>query len=156
MLTKKCANVLFAGYSKYPKEEINASLAPPILRLGSTLGQVDGNKPSGRLCREENSINPLFFGAAMKKRFTIRFQASSRARTPCSEFPSKSSKLAPPPVEIWLILSASIAFSTSATESPPPMIVVTPYPLRSANFLVVNDLLNPAGQNLRIREDLQA
>lgn len=29
------------------------------------------------------------------------------------------------------------------------------YPLRSVSFQVVNDLLNPAGQNLRIREDAQ-
>lgn len=29
------------------------------------------------------------------------------------------------------------------------------YPLRFLSFQVVNDLLNPAGQNLRIREDAQ-
>ncbi|KAF3774370.1 hypothetical protein EJ110_NYTH53216 [Nymphaea thermarum] len=62
---------------------------------------------------------------------------SSRARTPRSTFPSKSSKLAPPAVDMWLILSATPTFSTAATESPPPMIVVTPFPLRSASFLAI-------------------
>jgi hypothetical protein len=63
--------------------------------------------------------------------------ASSRARTPGRDLPSNNSKLAPPPVEIWLILSASPTFSTAATESPPPIIVVTPFPLRSANFFAI-------------------
>ncbi len=53
----------------------------------------------------------------------------------CSEFvvsirghtlPSRSSRDAPPPVEMWLILSARPAFSTAATESPPPMMVMVP------------------------------
>ena len=33
---------------------------------------------------------------------------------------------APPPVEMWDILSARPAFSTGATESPPPMMVMAP------------------------------
>jgi hypothetical protein len=37
--------------------------------------------------------------------------------------PSSSSRLAPPPVEMWLIFSATPTFSTAATESPPPMMV---------------------------------
>lgn len=49
--------------------------------------------------------------------------------------PSRSSRLAPPPVEMWLILSARPTFSTVATESPPPIIVVTPLALRAASFL---------------------
>jgi hypothetical protein len=40
--------------------------------------------------------------------------------------PSSSSREAPPPVEMWLILSARPACSTAATESPPPMMVVAP------------------------------
>lgn len=67
----------------------------------------------------------------------VQVQASSSARTPGSGFPSSNSKLAPPPVEMWLILSASPAFSTAATESPPPIMVVTPFPLRSASFLAI-------------------
>nr|ACR38395.1 unknown [Zea mays] len=35
---------------------------------------------------------------------------------------------------MWLITSATPTFSTAATESPPPMIVVTPLRLSSANF----------------------
>jgi hypothetical protein len=60
--------------------------------------------------------------------------ASSSATTPGSCFPSNNSKLAPPPVEMWLITSATPTFSTAATESPPPIIVVTPFLLSSANF----------------------
>lgn len=52
---------------------------------------------------------------------------SSRAATPGRTLPSSSSREAPPPVEMWLILSARPAFSTAATESPPPMIVMAPY-----------------------------
>uniref|UniRef100_A0A7C8Z1M2 Uncharacterized protein n=1 Tax=Opuntia streptacantha TaxID=393608 RepID=A0A7C8Z1M2_OPUST len=38
---------------------------------------------------------------------------------------------------MWLILSARPTFSTAATESPPPMIVVTPFSLSSANFFAM-------------------
>lgn len=56
-----------------------------------------------------------------------RVHTSSRAATPGRTLPSSSSREAPPPVEMWLILSARPAFSTAATESPPPMIVMAPY-----------------------------
>mmetsp|Transcript_22683 Transcript_22683/g.33824 ORF Transcript_22683/g.33824 Transcript_22683/m.33824 type:complete len:238 (+) Transcript_22683:237-950(+) len=49
-----------------------------------------------------------------------------RAATPGRTLPSRSSREAPPPVEMWDILSATFAFSTAATESPPPMMVVAP------------------------------
>lgn len=62
---------------------------------------------------------------------------SSSATTPGSCFPSNNSKLAPPPVEMWLITSATPTFSTAATESPPPIIVVTPFLLSSANFFAI-------------------
>ena len=70
----------------------------------------------------------------LKLPYTATGVASSRARTPGSCLPSNSSKLAPPPVEMWLITEATPTFSTAATESPPPMIVVTPFPLSSASF----------------------
>ena len=46
--------------------------------------------------------------------------------------PSSSSSEAPPPVEMCDIFSARPAFSTAATESPPPMMVVQPVPVSSA------------------------
>merc|ERR1711988_463285 len=52
--------------------------------------------------------------------------------TPGRTLPSRSSREAPPPVEIWDILSARPAFSTAATESPPPMIVTQPLPVSPA------------------------
>ena len=50
--------------------------------------------------------------------------ASSKAAIPGKILPSNNSKLAPPPVEMWLIWSAKPTFSTAATESPPPPIMV--------------------------------
>uniref|UniRef100_K3X5U2 Uncharacterized protein n=1 Tax=Globisporangium ultimum (strain ATCC 200006 / CBS 805.95 / DAOM BR144) TaxID=431595 RepID=K3X5U2_GLOUD len=65
----------------------------------------------------------------------IRSYASVSAATPGSTLPSKSSKLAPPPVEMWLICAARPACSTAATESPPPTIVVEPLFVHSASEL---------------------
>jgi hypothetical protein len=38
--------------------------------------------------------------------------------------PSRNSRLAPPPVEMWVILSATPALWSAATESPPPTMVM--------------------------------
>src|SRR3984893_15453915 len=51
---------------------------------------------------------------------------SVSASTPGSFLPSRNSSEAPPPVEMWVILSATPAALTAATESPPPTIVVAP------------------------------
>src|SRR5207344_758642 len=51
-----------------------------------------------------------------------------RATTPGSVRPARNSSDAPPPVEMCVILSATPAFVTAATESPPPMIVVPATP----------------------------
>ena len=48
---------------------------------------------------------------------------SSAQATPGSSLPSRNSSEAPPPVEMWLILSPSPIWLTAAAESPPPMIV---------------------------------
>ena len=42
---------------------------------------------------------------------------------PGSSFPSRNSREAPPPVEIWVILSARPRRCTAATLSPPPTMV---------------------------------
>mmetsp|Transcript_4594 Transcript_4594/g.11198 ORF Transcript_4594/g.11198 Transcript_4594/m.11198 type:complete len:250 (+) Transcript_4594:146-895(+) len=57
---------------------------------------------------------------------------SSSAATPGSTSPSRSSRAAPPPVEMWDIFSARPAFSTAATESPPPMMVMAPLEVDSS------------------------
>src|SRR6202050_3384976 len=51
---------------------------------------------------------------------------SVRASTPGSFLPSKNSRDAPPPVEMWVILSATPAAWTAATESPPPTMEMAP------------------------------
>src|SRR5204863_1694140 len=48
------------------------------------------------------------------------------ASTPGNCFPSRNSSDAPPPVEMWEILSATPAAFTAETESPPPTIEVAP------------------------------
>jgi hypothetical protein len=63
---------------------------------------------------------------SIARAFMAAVHASSRQATPGRTLPSRSSREAPPPVEMWLILSARPAASTAATESPPPMMVVAP------------------------------
>src|SRR5262249_37273835 len=48
----------------------------------------------------------------------------SRAAIPGRVLPSRNSSEAPPPVEMWLIWSATPAWLTAATESPPPTTVI--------------------------------
>src|SRR5215469_14631406 len=49
---------------------------------------------------------------------------SVSASTPGSFLPSRNSRLAPPPVEMWVIWSATPAWLMALTLSPPPMIDV--------------------------------
>src|ERR1700678_3353311 len=51
---------------------------------------------------------------------------SVSASTPGNFLPARNSSEAPPPVEMWVILSATPAALTAATESPPPTIDVAP------------------------------
>src|ERR1700689_1530456 len=53
-----------------------------------------------------------------------RCYLSVSASTPGSFLPSRNSRLAPPPVEICVIWSATPAWLIAETESPPPMIDV--------------------------------
>merc|ERR1711957_626785 len=59
--------------------------------------------------------------------FSNNALASLSAATPGRTLPSRSSSEAPPPVEMCDIFSARPAFSTAATESPPPMMVMQPF-----------------------------
>ena len=49
---------------------------------------------------------------------------SCRQAMPGSSRPSRNSREAPPPVEMWVILSAKPSCSQAAAESPPPTMVV--------------------------------
>ena len=49
---------------------------------------------------------------------------SSRQAMPGSSKPSRNSREAPPPVEMWVILSAKPSCSQAAAESPPPTMVI--------------------------------
>mmetsp|Transcript_10101 Transcript_10101/g.19545 ORF Transcript_10101/g.19545 Transcript_10101/m.19545 type:complete len:287 (+) Transcript_10101:777-1637(+) len=75
---------------------------------------------------------PLFSSSLLCR--TLLIYASLRAATPGSTRPSRSSREAPPPVEMWDILGPRPAASTAATESPPPMMVVVPEAVSSASF----------------------
>ena len=54
-------------------------------------------------------------------------KASTSAATPGNTLPTRSSRLAPPPVEMCAILGASSDLFTADTESPPPMMVMAPF-----------------------------
>ena len=57
---------------------------------------------------------------------------SESETTPGRAFPSRNSSEAPPPVEMWLILSARPDLFTAETLSPPPMIETPPFAFTSA------------------------
>src|ERR1700674_5357158 len=67
---------------------------------------------------------------------------SVSASTPGSFLPSRNSSDAPPPVEMWVILSATPAALTAATESPPPTIVVAPAFSATASAILKVPLAN--------------
>merc|ERR1719450_1030054 len=54
-----------------------------------------------------------------------------RAATPGRSLPSKSSRLAPPPVETWDTLSSVLYLAAQVAVSPPPMIVIPPALVRA-------------------------
>src|SRR6185369_10569751 len=60
---------------------------------------------------------------------------SVSAATPGNSSPAKNSSVAPPPVEMWVILPATPARVTAETESPPPTIEVAPRSEASATAL---------------------
>ena len=59
----------------------------------------------------------------------------SIASIPGSTLPSRYSSVAPPPVEMWEILSERPVFFNAAIESPPPTIDVAPFSVASATAL---------------------
>src|SRR3990167_5554076 len=62
----------------------------------------------------------------LRMRTNGRGYRSSRAATPGRIWPSRNSIDAPPPVEMWSILSATPAPWTADTQSPPPTTLVAP------------------------------
>ena len=55
-----------------------------------------------------------------------RHYGLSSAATPGSSMPARNSSEAPPPVEMWLILSATPADLMAFSESPPPTTLIAP------------------------------
>src|SRR5581483_8904457 len=62
-------------------------------------------------------------GQARLLRYLSRF---SSAATPGNSIPARNSSDAPPPVEMWLILSATPAELMAFSESPPPTTLMAP------------------------------
>src|SRR5699024_11198276 len=62
---------------------------------------------------------------------------SLAAATPGSSLPSRNSREAPPPVEMWLILSPNPSWLTAAAESPPPIMVVASVSARALATAIV-------------------
>merc|ERR1719191_2573230 len=65
-------------------------------------------------------------GSKLGQAHWIQHHASLRAATPGNTLPSKSSKLAPPPVLQWLTLSSVSYFLHAVAVSPPPITVIVP------------------------------
>src|SRR5713226_5521186 len=63
---------------------------------------------------------------------------SVRASTPGSLCPPRNSREAPPPVEMWEILSATPDWWIAATESPPPTMEVAPVLVAAATALAIS------------------
>src|ERR1041384_3881180 len=98
----------------------------PHLAIGGR--SVSSAEPSGELARLVRAEVHLPVGREQE----ASGHASSSAATPGSTLPSRNSSEAPPPVETWLIRSASPACATAAAESPPPTIVTAPSAVASA------------------------
>ena len=93
---------------------------PPGRPVGSCCAKV--NHQAGLTSPEQSpGIVQLHPGRAPSPK---RGYLSSSATTPGSSFPSRNSRAAPPPVEIWVSWSATPACFTAATESPPPTTVM--------------------------------
>src|ERR1700732_2628534 len=86
---------------------------------------------------------------------STRYFLSVSASTPGSFFPSRNSSDAPPPVEMWVILSATPAACTAATESPPPTIEIAPAFSAIARAVLKVPLLNGAHFD-GLRSDIEA
>ena len=106
-------------------------------------------RPPGRPSRRRGRRRPRRSGLPRESRIsrasttsmivlTVRASTpAGRSRstvTPGSSRPSRNSSDAPPPVEIWVIRSASPCWVTAATESPPPTTTVAPASARSASI----------------------
>merc|ERR1719461_2357691 len=72
------------------------------------------------------SLVPFIFQLPPTKNFLLPLPSADKAATPGRTFPSKSSKLAPPPVLTWLTLSSVPYLAQQVAVSPPPMMVQPP------------------------------
>jgi hypothetical protein len=62
----------------------------------------------------------------------VELQRSFKAATPGNSLPARNSNVAPPPVEMCVMRSATPARLTAATESPPPTTTMAPRSAASA------------------------
>src|SRR5579859_2119727 len=88
--------------------------------------------------------------AATVMRVAFHAHLSVSASTPGSFLPSRNSSDAPPPVEICVILSATLAACTAATESPPPTIEIAPAFSATACAILKVPRENPGTSNTPI------
>src|SRR5580700_9254827 len=91
-------------------------------RVGGFFGEIGGTMNLNRFAPvEHESHGGVLRGGVQSFHFL-----SVSASTPGSFFPSRNSSEAPPPVEMWVIFSATPAACAAATESPPPTIEIAP------------------------------
>src|SRR5438309_1119220 len=93
--------------------------------LDAVAGVGDGARQSDTLLHRGVHL-PVARHQRKARRSHAHDRAASRSRsaaTPGSVLPSRNSMVAPPPVLMWPILSATPAASIAAARSPPPITV---------------------------------
>ena len=91
---------------------------PTVFIIGCEEGIFPGLRPAV----PAKAIRPRF--AIKRGRLGFSYSLSRMQAIPGSRVPSRYSSEAPPPVEMWLILSPKPSCCTAAALSPPPMMVV--------------------------------
>ena len=82
--------------------------------------------PKGRWCDVALCVPAVCIPAAVRRRRFIQrllYYLSCRQAMPGSSRPSRNSREAPPPVEMWVIWEAKPSCSQAAALSPPPTMV---------------------------------
>src|SRR5580658_4790376 len=115
-------------------------------RVGGFFGEIGGTMNLNRFAPvEHESHGGVLRGGVQSFHFL-----SVSASTPGSFFPSRNSSDAPPPVEMWVIFSATPAACAAATESPPPTIEIAPTFSATACAILNVPLENPGTSNTPI------
>src|SRR5689334_10888003 len=122
------------------KNRSNYDLAVVRVRDQRLQRQRSLNRLADRFVHLPVSGNKRFTHTSISKKDGDENQTQTRsvnASTPGSFSPAKNSSVAPPPVEMCVMRSATPARVTAATESPPPTITTAPRSAASATACAI-------------------